>query len=70
VLAVIPRDTLQTMNRPTKHKTESQSYSKLKEVQANAQSQCFAPHLILPKRTKAHPPPKDKYKTLNYKTTK
>jgi hypothetical protein len=29
------------MNRPTKHKTESQRFAKLKEVQANAQSQRF-----------------------------
>jgi hypothetical protein len=41
MLAVIPRDTLQTMNRPTKHKTESQRFAKLKEVQANAQSQSY-----------------------------
>jgi hypothetical protein len=30
----------------------------------------FSPHLILPKLTKAHPTTKDKYKTLNNKTTK
>jgi hypothetical protein len=29
------------MNRPTKHKTESQRFVKLKEVQAKTQSQRF-----------------------------
>ncbi len=33
------------------------SSQKLKEVQSTAQSQRFAPHLILPQRTQAHPPP-------------
>ncbi len=30
-----------TMNRQTKHKTENQRFAKLKELQANAQSQRF-----------------------------
>jgi hypothetical protein len=53
----MPRDTLQIMNRLTRHKTERQRFIKLKEVQANAQANAFAPHLILPQRTQAHPPP-------------
>ena len=35
------RDTLQTMNRHTKQMTENQRFVKLKEVQADTQSQRF-----------------------------
>lgn len=56
-LCPMPRDTLHKMNRQTKQKTESQRFVKLKEVQAKTQTNAFAPHLILPQRTQAHPPP-------------
>jgi hypothetical protein len=39
---------------------------KLKEVQANPQSNAFAPHLILPQRTQAHPPPKKNKNIFHY----
>ena len=38
-LCPMPTDSVPTMNRLTKHKTKSQRFIKLKEVQANTQSQ-------------------------------
>jgi hypothetical protein len=38
-LCPMPRDTLHKINRQIKHKTERQRFAKLKEVQANTQSQ-------------------------------
>jgi Zn-dependent peptidase ImmA (M78 family) len=37
-----------------------QRFAKLKELQADTRANAFAAHLILPKRTKAHPPPENK----------
>jgi hypothetical protein len=42
------------MNRQTKHKTESQRFVKLKEVQANAQNQSFCTTFNF---TPTHPSP-------------
>jgi len=45
---------LTTMNRPSKHKTKSQRFVKLKEVQANTQSQSFCTTFNF---TPTHPSP-------------
>jgi len=37
----MPTDSVPTMNRQTKHMTECQHFAKLKEVQADTQSQRF-----------------------------
>jgi Zn-dependent peptidase ImmA (M78 family) len=39
---------------------DSQPFAKLKEVQADTQANAFAANLILPNRTQAHPPPKQR----------
>jgi hypothetical protein len=48
------RHTVQKMNRQTIHKTESQRFVKLKEVQANAQNQSFCTTFNF---TPTHPSP-------------
>jgi len=63
-LCPMPRDTVPTMNRQTKHKTESQRFVKLKEVQANAQSQRFCTTFNF---TPTHPsPPTTQIHKLNF----
>lgn len=52
--------TVQTINIRADKREKSQPLAKLKELQADKQTNAFAAHLILPNRTQAHPPPQQK----------
>ena len=57
MLCPMPRDTAPTMNRQTKKMTENQRFVKLKEVQADTQSQRFCTTFNFTPTHQAHPLP-------------
>ena len=52
-----PKNRTTDNKRTEKRQTKCQRFAKLKEVFANAQVETKTPHLILPNRTQAQPPP-------------
>ena len=57
-LCPMPRDTLRTLTIRQKT-TEKPTLRKIKRGASQHKANAFAPHLILPQRTQAHPPPKE-----------